>query len=84
MSAGHLSRQFKLAFGESPYSYLMTRRIERAMAGSRVDRSGERQGSVTQVGVASVRSEAFYPDCFRDFGGSPANALRSFGARSCK
>jgi AraC-like DNA-binding protein len=32
MSSGHLSRQFKLAYGESPYSYLMTRRIERAMA----------------------------------------------------
>ena len=32
VSAGHLSRQFRLAFGESPYSYLMTRRIERAMA----------------------------------------------------
>ena len=32
MSAGHLSRQFKLAFGESPYRYLMTRRVERAMA----------------------------------------------------
>ncbi|NLE70583.1 MAG: helix-turn-helix transcriptional regulator [Actinomycetales bacterium] len=32
MSAGHLSREFKRAFGESPYSYLMTRRIERAMA----------------------------------------------------
>ena len=32
MSAGHLSRQFRLAFGEAPYSYLMTRRIERAMA----------------------------------------------------
>ena len=32
LSAGHLSRQFKQAFGESPYSYLMTRRIERAMA----------------------------------------------------
>jgi AraC-like DNA-binding protein len=32
MSAGHFSRQFRLAFGESPYSYLMTRRIERAMA----------------------------------------------------
>jgi AraC-like DNA-binding protein len=32
MSAGHLSRQFRAAFGESPYSYLMTRRIERAMA----------------------------------------------------
>jgi transcriptional regulator GlxA family with amidase domain len=32
MSAGHLSRAFRLAYGESPYSYLMTRRIERAMA----------------------------------------------------
>ncbi|MDK0520201.1 helix-turn-helix transcriptional regulator [Streptomyces sp. ML-6] len=32
MSAGHLSRQFRLAYGESPYSYLMTRRIERAAA----------------------------------------------------
>ena len=32
MSAGHLSRQFRAAFGEPPYSYLMTRRIERAMA----------------------------------------------------
>lgn len=31
MSAGHLSRRFKAAYGESPYSYLMTRRIERAM-----------------------------------------------------
>jgi AraC-like DNA-binding protein len=32
MSAGHLSREFRHAYGESPYSYLMTRRIERAMA----------------------------------------------------
>ncbi|HKW70659.1 MAG TPA: helix-turn-helix transcriptional regulator [Candidatus Dormibacteraeota bacterium] len=32
VSAGHLSRQFRLAYGESPYSYLMTRRVERAMA----------------------------------------------------
>lgn len=31
VSAGHLSRQFRRAYGESPYSYLMTRRIERAM-----------------------------------------------------
>src|ERR1700704_3196666 len=31
MSAGHLSREFRVAYGESPYSYLMTRRIERAM-----------------------------------------------------
>jgi AraC-like DNA-binding protein len=32
MSAGHLSREFRLAYGESPYGYLMTRRVERAMA----------------------------------------------------
>ena len=32
MSTGHFSRNFKAAFGESPYSYLMTRRIERAKA----------------------------------------------------
>ena len=32
MSAGHLSREFRQAYGESPYAYLMTRRIERAMA----------------------------------------------------
>ncbi|WP_064749192.1 helix-turn-helix transcriptional regulator [Lysobacter antibioticus] len=44
MSAGHLSRQFKLAYGESPYAYLMTRRIERAMA---LLRLGEQ--SVTDV-----------------------------------
>lgn len=32
MSGGHFSRQFKAAYGESPYGYLMTRRMERAMA----------------------------------------------------
>ncbi|HTX85381.1 MAG TPA: helix-turn-helix transcriptional regulator [Streptosporangiaceae bacterium] len=47
MSAGHLSRQFKLAYGESPYSYLMTRRIERAMA---LLRRGDQ--SVTEVCLA--------------------------------
>ena len=44
MSAGHLSRAFRVAYGESPYSYLMTRRIERAMA---LLRSGDL--SVTEV-----------------------------------
>jgi AraC-like DNA-binding protein len=44
MSAGHFSRQFRRAYGESPYSYLMTRRIERAMA---LLRRGEL--SVTEV-----------------------------------
>ncbi|WP_107765378.1 helix-turn-helix transcriptional regulator [Nocardioides terrigena] len=31
MSGGHLSREFRRVYGESPYSYLMTRRVERAM-----------------------------------------------------
>lgn len=44
LSAGHFSREFKRAYGESPYAYLMTRRIERAMALLRV---GEL--SVTEV-----------------------------------
>ncbi|ANF31077.1 AraC family transcriptional regulator [Leifsonia xyli] len=32
MSPAHFSRRFRAAYGETPYSYLMTRRIERAMA----------------------------------------------------
>jgi AraC-like DNA-binding protein len=44
MSAGHFSREFRRAYGESPYAYLMTRRIERAMA---LLRRGEL--SVTEV-----------------------------------
>ncbi|MCE0446264.1 helix-turn-helix transcriptional regulator [Streptomyces tricolor] len=32
MSPGHFQRSFRKAFGETPYSYLMTRRIERAKA----------------------------------------------------
>ncbi len=32
MSPAHFSRQFRAAYGETPYGYLMTRRIERAMA----------------------------------------------------
>lgn len=44
LSAGHLSRQFRAVYGESPYSYLMTRRIERAMT---MLRCGDR--SVTEV-----------------------------------
>jgi AraC-like DNA-binding protein len=39
MSPAHFSRQFKAAYGETPYNYLMTRRIERAMALLRGDLS---------------------------------------------
>lgn len=44
MSTGHFARSFRLAFGETPHSYLMTRRIERAKA---LLRMGDR--SVTEV-----------------------------------
>ena len=32
MSTAHFARQFRATYGETPYSYLMTRRIERAKA----------------------------------------------------
>ena len=47
MSPAHFSRQFRAAYGETPYAYLMTRRIERAKA---LLRGGEI--SVTEVCVA--------------------------------
>ena len=47
MSPAHFSRQFRAAYGETPYAYLMTRRIERAKA---LLRSGEQ--SVTDVCLA--------------------------------
>jgi len=72
MSAGHLSRQFRLAYGESPYSYLMTRRIERAMA---LLRRGEL--SVTQVclevGCASLGT---FTTRFTELVGMPPGAYR--------
>lgn len=47
MSSAHFSRQFRAAYGETPYAYLMTRRIERAKA---LLRHGDL--SVTEVCVA--------------------------------
>jgi AraC-like DNA-binding protein len=47
MSSAHFSRQFRAAYGETPYAYLMTRRIERAQA---LLRGGE--SSVTEVCIA--------------------------------
>jgi AraC-like DNA-binding protein len=76
MSAGHLSRQFRLAFGESPYSYLMTRRIERAMA---LLRRGDL--SVTEVcfevGCSSLGT---FSTRFTELVGMPPSAYRR-GAR---
>jgi AraC-like DNA-binding protein len=76
MSPGHLSRQFKLAYGESPYSYLMTRRIERAMA---LLRHGEL--SVTEacfaVGCSSLGT---FSSRFTELVGMPPSAYRRSAA----
>ena len=73
MSAGHLSRQFKLAYGESPYSYLMTRRIERAMA---LLRRGDL--SVTEVCFAvGCQSLGTFSTRFTELVGVPPSTYRS-------
>jgi AraC-like DNA-binding protein len=72
MSAGHLSRQFRLAYGESPYSYLMTRRIERAMA---LLRRGDM--SVTDVCFAvGCASLGTFSSRFTELVGMPPSAYR--------
>ncbi|MCV7359871.1 helix-turn-helix transcriptional regulator [Mycolicibacterium fluoranthenivorans] len=78
MSAGHLSRQFKLAFGESPYSYLMTRRIERAMA---LLRRGDL--TVTEVCFAvGCSSLGTFSTRFTELVGMPPSAYREQAAGS--
>jgi AraC-like DNA-binding protein len=76
MSAGHFSRQFKLAYGETPYSYLMTRRIERAMA---LLRLGDL--SVTEVcfevGFSSLGT---FSTRFTELVGVPPSAYRKAAA----
>jgi AraC-like DNA-binding protein len=77
MSAGHLSREFKLAYGESPYSYLMTRRIERAMA---LLRRGDL--SVTEVCFAvGCSSLGTFSTRFTELVGMPPSAYRSLTTR---
>ncbi len=72
MSAGHLSRQFKLAYGESPYAYLMTRRIERAAA---LLRRGDL--SVTEVCFAvGCSSLGTFSTRFTELFGMPPSAYR--------
>jgi AraC-like DNA-binding protein len=78
MSAGHFSRQFRLAYGESPYSYLMTRRIERAMA---LLRRGDL--SVTEVcfevGCSSLGT---FSTRFTELVGVPPSAYRRDAAQA--
>lgn len=78
MSAGHLSRQFRLAYGESPYSYLMTRRIERAMA---LLRRGDL--SVTEVCFAvGCSSLGTFSTRFTELVGVPPSVYRREAANA--
>jgi AraC-like DNA-binding protein len=78
MSAGHLSRQFRLAYGESPYGYLMTRRIERAMA---LLRGGEL--TVTEVCFAvGCSSLGTFSTRFTELVGVPPSTYRRDAARA--
>ena len=78
MSAGHLSREFRRAYGESPYAYLMTRRIERAM-------------SLLRIGDLSVTEVCFMVGCsslgtfstrFTELVGVPPSVYRERSARA--
>ena len=78
MSAGHLSRQLRLAYGESPYSYLMTRRIERAMA---LLRRGDL--SVTEVCFAvGCSSLGTFSTRFTELVGVPPSTYRREAANA--
>jgi AraC-like DNA-binding protein len=77
MSAGHLSREFKRTYGESPYSYLMTRRIERAKA--LLDRGDL---SVTEVCFAvGCSSLGTFSTRFTELVGVPPSVYRRQDAR---
>jgi AraC-like DNA-binding protein len=73
MSTAHFARQFRAAYGETPYSYLMTRRIERAMA---LLRLGEL--SVTEVCLAvGCTSLGSFSASFTRLAGETPTAYRS-------
>jgi AraC-like DNA-binding protein len=78
MSAGHMSREFRVAYGEPPYSYLMTRRIERAMA---LLRRGDL--SVTEVCFAvGCSSLGTFSTRFAELVGMPPSAYRRHAAQA--
>jgi AraC-like DNA-binding protein len=72
MSPAHFSREFKLAYGETPYSYLMTRRIERAMALMRAGASVT--DACTAVGATSLGS---FSSTFTEIVGETPSSYRS-------
>ena len=72
MSPAHFSREFKTAYGETPYAYLMTRRIERAMAMLRAGSSVT--DACTAVGATSLGS---FSSMFTEMVGETPSAYRS-------
>lgn len=72
MSPAHFSREFKTAYGETPYAYLMTRRIERAMA---LLRAGSTvTDACTAVGATSLGS---FSSSFSGIVGESPSAYRA-------
>ena len=78
MSSAHFSRQFRATYGETPYSYLMTRRIERAMA---LLRQGDL--NVTEVCFAvGCSSLGTFSTRFTELVGMPPSAYRQEAERA--
>src|SRR5881397_3234821 len=76
MSPAHFSRQFRAAYGETPYAYLMTRRIERAKS---LLRSGDL--SVTDVCFAvGCTSLGTFSTRFAELVGVPPSTYRRHAA----
>jgi AraC-like DNA-binding protein len=73
MSPAHFSRRFREAYGETPYGYLQTRRVERAMA---LLRRGDRSVTETcfEVGFTSLGS---FSSTFTRLVGEPPSAYRA-------
>jgi AraC-like DNA-binding protein len=72
-SPSHFARQFRQAYGETPYAYLMTRRIERAKA---LLRAGEL--SVTEVSLAvGCQSLGTFSTRFRELVGVTPGEYRA-------
>ena len=78
MSTAHFSRRFRAAYGETPYAYLMTRRIERAMA---LLRRGDL--SVTEVCFAvGCQSLGTFSTRFTELVGMPPSTYRNQTVRA--
>ncbi|ALG84591.1 helix-turn-helix domain-containing protein [Gordonia phthalatica] len=72
MSTAHFSREFKIAYGETPYGYLVTRRVERAMSLLRAGTSVT--DACVEVGFTSLGS---FSSTFRRLTGETPSAYRA-------